>query len=144
MTLEELLIELNTDPNTYGYATMSAQQAAAALNLRRDGITFIRTDVTPGEIRRAILVDDFIATQTILMGSFFESLMQSPASDIVLKKPDGTNANDLKNLKKMLKDSSASETAVIALATRKGSRAEELWGMGTTISYQDILGARGH
>lgn len=146
-TLAQIKNELTTDPNGYGYAQFmpsadfNPPALAELLNRVRANISIVRTDVTPGEIRRCILVEEFITGQTILMGSWFESLMQSTSNDIVLKNPDGTNANDLKNLKRMLVNNSASENAVVAIATRSGSRSEQLWGEKTSISVQEVIDA---
>lgn len=144
--MQQLKTELLTDPNTYGYAPLIADTnnpaLAAEVNKPRVSISINRTDVSPEEIRRSILVAEFISAQTILMGSWFESLMQAPAKSIVLKKADGTNANDLINLKKMLINNSASEDAVVALATRKGSRAEQLFGEGVSVSVQEVIDAQ--
>ena len=140
-TLEELAVEILTDPAGYGYASMSDQACADALNLARAAISFPRPDVTPLEILEAIKITDFIANATALYASWFESLTQFPSVRIL--KADGSDARVMTNLMTILANGSASETRLRALATRLGSRAEQLWGMGTTVNYQQVAGARG-
>ena len=140
-TLEELQTELLTDPESYGYAAMSDQHAANALNNVRASITFPRPDVTPLEILEAIAIDDFIAVQTTLMGSWLESLTQFPSIRIL--KDNGSDTRVMSNIMKVLKNGSASETRIRALASRSGSRAEQLWGYGSTVDHAQVAGARG-
>jgi hypothetical protein len=141
MTLEELAVELDSDTNTYGYAAMSDQEAAAALNLPRAAIGFPRPDVTPLEILEAIKLTDFISNPNVLYASWFESLTQF--SRVRILKENGSDTRVMTNLMAILTNASASETRLRALASRLGSRAEQLWGMGTSVSYTQVAGARG-
>lgn len=141
MTLEELQAELETDPMSYGYASMTDSEAAAAINRARAEIVFPRPDVSPLEILEAINISDFLTDKTNLWAAWFESLTQFQTIRIL--KANGSDTRTLTNIMKLLTNGSASETRVRELASRKGSRAEQLWGMGTVISIQQIAGARG-
>ena len=98
-----------------------------------------RPDVNPLEILEAIAVDDFVTSQTVLMGSWFESLTQYPSVRIL--KENGSDTRVMTNIMKVLKNGTASETRLRALASRNGSRVEQLFGVGTTVSAADIAQA---
>ncbi len=146
-TLEALQTELLTDPNAYGYAALIAVRdipgLVAMVNLPRAAIVMNRSDCTPLEILEAISVDDFVATanQSILFGSWFESLTQFPLIPIL--KPNGADTRVMTNIMKVLKNGTASETRIRALAQRPGSRAEQLWGAGFTVTNEQVSGALG-
>lgn len=134
--LAALKTELLTDPNAYGYAPLvavgSCGELADLLNKLRSNITVPLAIVTPADILEAIAVDDFIASQTILMGSWFESLTQFPSIRIL--KDNGNDTRVMTNIMKILKNGTASETRIRALASRLGSRAEQLFSVPVTPS----------
>ena len=144
--LQALKTELLTDPNAYGYAALIADTnnpaLAAMVNLPRAAIQMPRPDVTPLEILEAISVDDFLATasQQIMHGSWFESLTQFP--QIRVLKENGSDSRVMTNLMKILKNGTASETRVRALAVRNGSRAEQLFGVDVQVSVQEVIDAQ--
>ena len=141
----QLKTELNTDPNAYGYAPLIAigndQGLADMLNLPRAAIVMPRPDVSPLEILEAIKVTDFIATgnQSILYGSWFESVTQYPSVRIL--KTDGSDTRLMTNMMTLLVNGSQSEVRLRALASRQGSRAEQLFGVGTSVGNWDIAQA---
>jgi hypothetical protein len=143
INLQTLKTELLTDPNAYGYAALIADTnnpaLAAMLNLPRAAIQMPRPDVTPLEILEAIKVTDFVpsAQQTILHGSWFESLTQFPSVRIL--KENGSDTRVMTNLMTILTNGSASETRLRALAIRAGSRIEQLFGVGVTVSVQEVI-----
>lgn len=134
--LAALKTELLTDPNAYGYAPLvavgSCGELADLLNKVRANITVPLAVVPPMDILEAIAVDDFIASQTILMGSWFESLTQFPSIRIL--KDNGNDTRVMSNIMKILKNGTASETRIRALASRLGSRAEQLFSVAVTPS----------
>jgi hypothetical protein len=146
INLQTLKTELLTDPNSYGYAPLIADTnnpaLAAMLNLPRAAIQMHRPDVNPLEILEAINVNDFVAAanQTTLMGSWFESLTQYPTVRVL--KDNGTDTRVMTNIMTILKNGSVSETRVRALAVRSGSRAEQLFGVGTVVSVQEVIDAQ--
>jgi hypothetical protein len=140
-----LKTELQTDPNSYGYAQYitSGQDSVLAdmLNLARAAIQLPRPNVPPSELLEAISVDDFIASanQTILHGSWLESLLQFQSIRIL--KENGSDTRVMTNIMKILKNGTASETRVRTLAVRNGSRAEQLFGPGVSITHMDVAQA---
>jgi len=144
--LATLKNELLTDPNSYGYAPLRADTNNPALaemiNLAHATISMPRPDVNPLEILEAIAVGDFItaANQTTLHGSWFESLTQFPLIRVL--KENGNDTRVMTNIMAILKNGTASETRVRALAVRSGSRAEQLFGVGVAVSVQEVIDAQ--
>lgn len=135
--------ELTTDPNGYGYAPLIAigndAGLADLLNQPRAAISIARPDVTPLEVLEAIKVTDFVSNANVLYASWFESLTQFASLRIL--KADGTDTRVMTNLMSILSNGSASETRLRALASRQGSRAEQLFGPGATVTHMDIATA---
>lgn len=144
--LQTLKTELLTDPNAYGYAPLIADTNNPALtamvNLPRAAIQMPRPDVTPLEILEAIKITDFVPSgqQSILYGSWFESLTQFPSVRIL--KENGTDTRAMTNLMTILANGSQSEVRLRALAVRNGSRAEQLFGVNTVVSVQEVIDAQ--
>ena len=138
-----LKTELETDPNGYGYAAGIASGQDWLLrdlmNQVRVSVTVPRADVTPLEVLEAIKVTDFISNANVLYGSWLESLTQFPSLRIL--KENGTDTRVMTNLMSILANGSQSETRLRALASRNGSRAEQLFGVGTSVSDIDIARA---
>lgn len=150
-----LKAECQNNPNAYSYTdtasntTLTLAQwyaagadavCAAILNRRRGAITIPRSDVVPQEILEAIRIQDLNTTTNIVAGSWFESVMQSPTMRLL--KTDGTDTRVLTNIMFLLSNGSGSEARLRALATRTGSRAEQLFGEATVISTADMIAAR--
>jgi len=135
--------ELNTDPNAYGYAPLitigNDQGLADMLNLARAAIMMPRPDVSPLEILEAIKVTDFINSPNVLYASWFESITQYPSVRIL--KENGSDTRAMTNFMTILVNGSQSEVRLRALASRSGSRAEQLFGVGTTVAHMDIAQA---
>lgn len=143
-TLSDIKAELLQDPNGYGYAqylgdNFNPPVLAEMINLRRAEIVMPRPDVTPLEILEAISLADFLTDKTSLWSAWFESLTQFPSVRIL--KDNGTDTRVMTNIMRLLANGSASETRIRALAVRSGSRAEQLWGAGITISVEDVINA---
>lgn len=138
-----LKTELQTDPNTYGYAALIAagdmQGVADKLNQVRANISIPRPDVSAEEILEAIRVSDLRAATTAIQGSYFQSL--TTLSTVRILKENGTDARVLTNLMDILANGSQSEVRLRALASRTGSRAEQLFGPGAWLSWSDITTA---
>lgn len=138
-----LKTELQTDPNAYGYAALIAagnmQGIADKLNQVRATISIQRPDVTPDEVLEAIRLSDLRSATTAVQASYMQSLLVLP--NIRILKENGTDARVLTNLMDILTNGSASETRLRALATRRGSRAEQLFGPGAWLSWSDITTA---
>lgn len=68
----------------------------------------------------------------------FGFLVNEPSGVVALTNSDGSDNNNLKNLRNAFAANSASRTAINALAYRIGSRAEQLFGAGTVLGASDI------
>lgn len=144
-----LKAELTLDPLTYGYmvawGASEPEVVAALINKVRDGtdgeaaITINRGDVDPREILEAIDVRDFIASPNALATAWFQSVTQLPL--IRLANTDGTKSVTRQNLDRAVTNGQGSQGRLDAIAVRRGSRAEQLFGADTLISVQDVTTA---
>ena len=135
-----LKTEITTDPNAYGYAefiaTRTDWKVAALLNKTRAAIAVPRADVTPLEILEAIKVTDFVSNANALYAAWFQALAAYPSIRILNE--NATDTRVMTNLMTILANGSASENRLRALASRPGSRAEQLFGVGVTVADGDI------
>lgn len=141
-----LKTEVQTDPNSYGYAPLLAAGADGAvaelLNKVRDGtdgfaaITVKRADIAPVEVLEAVDTRDFKASPSALEGSWFESITQY--SRVRLLNEDGAQTRVMANLRRLVTDTNGTQTRLTALANRNGSRAEQLFGTDTRVSADDV------
>jgi hypothetical protein len=158
--LARLKTELTTDPRGYGYAgpiaTGSDQSTADLINTVRDGtnppanptaaggvasglVTVRRSNIAATELLEAIDTRDFVTGVTTIQASWFESITQAPT--IRLMNDDGTNTRVLTNLIRLLNNTNGTQTRLTAVATRPGSRAEELFGTDQTVSPDQVAHA---
>jgi hypothetical protein len=146
-TLQQLAAEINADPTALGYAPLVAAHdrpgVAALMNLPRAGITVKRNDVMASEVIAAVDSRDFVTTPNAAHCAFISALLTKGAP-LQFQDASGTDTNILGNIKRLLVADDATHTsraALNALATRIGSRAEQLWGTGTLINEQNIADA---
>jgi hypothetical protein len=160
ITLAKLKTELTTDPRGYGYATSISlgddQGAADLINTIRDGsnppatptaaggvasglITVRRSNILSTELLEAIDTRDFVTNATTIQASWFESITQAPM--IRLMNDDGTNTRVLTNLVRLLNNTNGTQTRLTAVATRPGSRSEELFGTDQVVSADQVAHA---
>lgn len=137
-----LKAELVNDPTARGYAGKEDNVCTALLNEIQAGILIKRTDITPNEVLEAIDTRDFTSTNSASENSWFESLTQLRMIRFSLD--DGSDTVVLGNLKRLLANPGpqGSRARVIALSTRAGSRAEQLFGRNTVVTDADIATAR--
>jgi hypothetical protein len=132
--------ELQTDPTTLGYAPLIAvgdcSSCTKLLNKSRSTIAIPRSDVDPQEIIEAINISDFLTTSTPIENEWFSALLR--LTSVRIFKANGSDTRMLSNVMKLLVNSSGSETRLRELATRNGSRAEQLFGEGVSIADNDI------
>lgn len=131
----ELLLPAYSDLVISGKAS-DPGAVAVRLNTPNVAIQLPRPDVTPLEILEAIKVTDFINSPNVLYASWFESLTQFQSIRVL--KENGTDARVMTNIMSILVNGSASETRVRALAVRAGSRAEQLFGVGFSIAWEEV------
>jgi hypothetical protein len=155
--LTVLRTELLTDPNAYGYAEYVAdgsdQATADLLNAVRDGVTVPRpgkpigaaisvrrADITPSELLEAIDSRDIAASPAASLLAWFQSVTQ--LAQIRLLNADGSNTRVIANLQRLITlDTNLSRTRLTAIASRAGSRAEQLFGTGTRVEWSDVATA---
>lgn len=155
MTLAQLQVlktEITTDPTGLGYAAASGDIAVAAiLNLKRATIQIRRADITGGEILAAVNVEADVVKASANANTqaqsidqwrqiWFQTVCLMPA--IRLLNDDGTNTQVRTVMLAIITAGSPSLTRLQALQNRDGSRAEQLFGPGTLIDYNDVGAAR--
>lgn len=142
MDFAALATELNTDPKALGFAALIAaknDQGCADLLNRASGAgaqSVFRNDIAPREIIQAIAAADFTAATQLQISKLSLMLASAPI--------DATLANVRANLQGIFSGASAATTnALTAVASRTGSRAEVLLGVGTVVGWQDVAKALG-
>lgn len=142
MTIDYIALktEILTDPTARGYSGKEDNAVAVLLNEIQAGITIKRDNISPNEVLEAIDNRDFIASPNIAHCSWFESVTQLRSLRLV--NDDNSNTKVLGNLNRLITDTQGSQTRVLALANRNGSRAEQLYGRNTVVSDVDVAVAR--
>lgn len=151
LTLSALKTELTTDPNSYGYSAAVAAGAhgtlAALLNQPRAEIAVKRTDVSVADIYAAVQVSDYsplAASPTAAQLSAerryvgWLSGLAALGGAVRIFNDDGSDTPVAANLKAMFPAGTGTLTRLATLATRPGSRAEQLFGRNTTVGIEQI------
>lgn len=137
--------ELRADPKGLGYAafldTGDDQAIANKLNQIQPTIVIRRADITVREVLEAIDLNDVVKVLSPIALSWFEAITSLPT--LRLERDDGSPTMILTNLMSLLTPGSASQTRLLALARRPGSRAEQLFGAGVGVSALDVADALG-
>lgn len=158
VTIPELAAEINTDPQTYGYGphvtTGNDQAIADLLNKIRTGadgeaaIVIPRSSCSGVEIQEAMDLRDISFPGTIQASagaSFLESAWQSTQVPLLTPptqaNPNGQKTLIRKNLDRITGDINGSQARLDALALRNGSRAEQLFGVGTVVTSSNVAKA---
>lgn len=154
-----LKTELQTDPQALGYNAVARNDTAMSdeINFVRDGITpcpdnavvgaaivLPRTDVSPLELLQAIDIRDFfgsgtsITLQGQLQAEYINATLQLPR--IPLLAADGVTKSMIRqNLDRAVVNAGqGSQARMDAVANRFGSRAEKLFGAGTSVTITDV------
>lgn len=143
--LAALKTELLTDPNGYGYAPLIAQDNDSAvadlLNMIRSGISVRRQSIAPQDVLQCVDCRDVKANPAQFDCAWFESATRQ--TSIELLNTDGSDTQVLGNFKRLFQNPGTYGTRdrIIALCNRPGSRAEQLFGSGTTVTYQEVNAA---
>lgn len=141
MTDQELIAELTDDPSSLGYA--------ARLAIRDDGgiEALINDAAGPGA---GTVANAYVTKGLMLLGLRNAALRLSDASDAVQRKwdrvLDGIHAVDgvlvddatLAMFAAAVSDGITTADEVAAITHRPGSRAEVLWGAGTSVPVERI------
>lgn len=141
-SLAALTTEINTDPASLNLATLVAagndSGVAAALNAAGAGAAF-------SIFRKAIAVRDVVAN---IASADFASLTALQLAKLQLlfagsATLDATDTNTRTIIVGVFSGMATTVSNLTALAKRQGSRAEVLWGDGTTISANQVSQALG-
>jgi hypothetical protein len=129
-----LKTELQTDPNAYGYAALlsagNQQGCANALNLVRAAITIDRQYLEAYEIWEAIVPTEWLALNA--------DNKQRISTILGMSKINAKGTNTRAAFLAAFTGGTTTRTNLAALQTRQGSRAEQLFGEGVTVSAADV------
>jgi len=138
MDLAALKAELLADPLSLGYAPMLAggqdSTVADAMNAVRQSIDINRGVIPSYEIVNATTPAEW----TALSAAEKQRYQTLTGAGQV----DSGNANVRAAFQAMFAAGTATRTALTALLTRKGSRAEQLWGAGVAVDHTSVALAR--
>ena len=134
MDLTALKAELLADPLGLGLAALSDGFAAEALNAVRQSI-----DVARGVIPSYEIVNATTPTEWTALSSAEKQRYQTLTG---AGQVDSGNANVRAAFQAMFAAGTATRTALTALLTRKGGRAEQLFGAGVRVDLTDVAEAR--
>ncbi len=127
--------EIQNDPTGIGYAALVTLGAdadiAAALNLVRQTISVSVNSLTMAKIFEAIDATEFSALSAANLQRLAIILQQGGSVDV-----KGSNVRAM--LGGIFPGGGPTRTALLAAVSRKGSRAEQLWGSGVSISATDV------
>jgi len=137
MDFAALKAEVQTDPVGLGYAihlaSGSLSPIVALLTAARAGVTVFRGVIPAYEVINATVTAEW-TTLTAAEKQRYQTI--TGAGQV-----DTANANVRAAFLAMFAAGTATRTALVALASRPGSRAEELWGAGVVVSAEDVARA---
>lgn len=138
ITSTSLASEIQADPAALGYAALVAAgddaSIVAALNLRRAGASFqvFRNDISQADIVGCIASADFKAATALQIAKL--QFLFPPG--VLL---DASSANTRQIILDLFTGASAGTiSALTAVASRQGSRAEVLFGVGAVVAISDV------
>lgn len=117
---------------------------AIILNEKRAAVSIARTDVTSKEIREVIDLLDLSTNAAGAQAAWVQSFLGS-SEPIQLRRWNGSTFVNLRvynNLLNVMTNTNGSETRLRQLAVRQGSRAEQLFGDGITVTGNDVAYSR--
>lgn len=133
-TPTQLATEINTDPTGLGLVALrdagSDQAIADALNLARATITVNRNDISAKELMAAVVLAEYTALTQASRDLWQALLTIAPL--------DAQDTQTKATVAAIFGAGTTTRTNLQALATRTGSRAEQLWGTGTRIQALDV------
>lgn len=143
--LAELKAEVANDPNGYGYNELDTASIITNINLTRAAITVSKPKISAAMVRStttyeaydglAIDEQEWLRWMTGSNGFEEENLLVTPDFRARLTGDGGSSIWAVASRTEM-------QDAMLALIDIDGSRAEQLWGFGTSISEQDWFAAR--
>ena len=141
--LQALKLELETDPSAFGYGPFvtagNHPELARMVNQSRVTITVRRPDVSVSEVLDVLDVGDFVLAPNTVALAWFQGIAREGHA-LRLHNPDGTDARAMKNLHALLEvlDTSGTRARLQQIASRRGSRAEQLFGPGEVVTAEQV------
>lgn len=143
--LAELKSEVTTDPNGYGYDPANTTLVLEIINQIRATITIEKERISSAHVRGSttfeaydgLLVDRQEWLRWMTGSNGFQEENLDVTADLKLQLA-GIGGQSLW----AVGERAAMEAAMLALINRDGTRAEELWGIDTTITRDDWIAAR--
>lgn len=136
-----LKTEINTDPNGYGYVPEATQTVLDLINLARPAFTQENASVSSEDIKSLTTFDAYDG-----LGIDKQEWIRwrTSGDDAVKVTPDLRTqlAGDGTTSMWAVADRAAMIAVMLGIIDREGSRAEDLFGKGTTISRSDWIAAR--
>lgn len=137
-TVQQIRTEIDTDPKTLGYATLKAQSngpEAVATRMNEVGASAetLFKAYTP--------VEDLLAELQYAEFNSWTAAQKAGVDQFFRGTRIKTGSATLRASMGAMLPTSASKTAMIALASRSASRAEALWGEGTRITDAQVADA---
>ena len=132
--LTALKNEILNDPNSLGYnPSLGTQTVLDLINAKSASITAPIDSLTVSDISTAVDSGEFALT----------SEYDKEFVKMFINKPEDTTLEPYRDkLVSIFPNGSATFTAIQAKRSITGSRAEQLFGLGTVINRQDFLAAR--
>ncbi len=142
--------EANNDPNGYGYDVADTNSILSNINLKRAGITVSKPKISSAAIRSLTTYEAFDGLQIpeqdwlrwITGSNGFEEETLIVTQDLRDRLTGALGGSQSGDSIWAASDDDAMEPIMLGLIDVEGSRAEELWGYGTTISKDDWRAAR--
>lgn len=133
----ELLAELTNDPAGIGYASMDKYQVEEAINSTTGtgSVLFPRHNITSTELIQQVIMSEFVALPATYQNGW--AMMTSPG---IL---DAGHANTVAQAEFIWGTGSQTWANFSAIAERRGSRAEFLWGEEMIVRHWHIGRVRG-
>ncbi len=134
MDYAALKAEITTDPTGLGYAGKADAACADLINLVRATIQIDRTSIPAAEVIEATVPSEWAALTTQEKDRY--ALLIGAGSI----NPKGPNTRAV--FQAMFGPPTTTRGNLIALQSRDGSRAEQLFGIGMVVNHLDIAAAR--
>jgi hypothetical protein len=136
--LTELSTELSTDPSSLGYAGKQPGEVRDIINLTRDTIDIDREHVPASELQSAVIGSEFVSLSNITQRGWLAIVGLGSDPGV----PVG-NTNIRGQIAAIWGAGTTTRSNLVALQTKKGSRAEQLWGERSFVTHQAIIAAEG-
>lgn len=129
--------ELDNDPKGYGYASLSHQQAAWALNKLRAGEIVTRERISVQELQAQVLMSEYFDLSPVDREAWAAVLLSASDGGV-----DISNQAIRDQATAIWTVGTTTRANLMAIQTETGSRAEALWGAGFIVTTDQVDSAR--